>query len=356
VVADRDLSLGTTRVLRMEELQAPEGELPPTPERAPVLILTTGTTGRQKGARHDWGRLLRGVRHPDERPGSRWLLGYNLHQFAGVQVLVHVLASRATLVAPASRDPTAVIEAMRETGVTHASGTPTFWRVVLGGLDPRTASALALRQITLGGEPVPQAVIDRLRTLFPGARISQVYASSEFGTLVSVRDGRSGLPKSVLERGDDADVQFRIVDGELQVRSRVGMLGYHGGGHGDGGWRGTGDLVEVRGDRIHFVGRSSDVINVGGAKVHPLPVEEVVCSVAGVELAKAYGRPNPVTGQIVALDVVPAAGADVDSVEAEIRSACEALPAAGRPRRIKFVPALEVRGDKLARDGKPPGS
>src|SRR5207302_1178764 len=71
-------------------------------------------------------------------------------------------------------------------------------------------------------------------------------------------------------------------------------------------WRPTGDLVEIRDDRIHFVGRKTEIINVGGAKVHPLPVEEAVCSVPGVQLAAVYGRPNAVTGPIVAVDLVPA--------------------------------------------------
>jgi acyl-coenzyme A synthetase/AMP-(fatty) acid ligase len=108
--------------------------------------------------------------------------------------------------------------------------------------------------------------------------------------------------------------------------------------------------VEVRDDRIHFVGRRTEIINVGGAKVHPLPVEEVVCSVEGVQIAAVYGRPNAVTGQIVAVDVVAAPGVDTDELTKRIRSACqERLPAAGRPRRIRFVDELEIKGNKLMR-------
>ena len=169
---------------------------------------------------------------------------------------------------------------------------------------------------------------------------------------MSVRDGQPGLPLSVLEREDDADVQLRIVDGELHMRSRVGMLGYHDDEEADAGWRPTGDLVEVRGDRIHFVGRTTEIINVGGAKVHPLPIEEVASTVAGVELVAAYGRPNPVTGQIVALDVVAADGADDRGARGgDPRGVRRRVPPAGRPRRIRFVEELEIRGTKLARLG-----
>lgn len=355
VLTDLELSLAGTRAMTPAELERAGAELEGAaepfepPADAPVLILTTGTTGEQKGARHDWRRLAAAVRHPDELPGTRWLLAYNLNQFAGIQILLHILASAATLVVPPSRRAEDVIETIRRERVTHASATPTFWRLVVGRLGPHSARDLPLAQITLGGEAAPEGLIERLHQLFPQARISHVYAGTEFGSAVSVRDGRSGLPLSVLERDEDAPVRLRIVDGELQIRSRVGMLGYHQSADEESEWRRTGDLVEVRGDRIHFVGRKSEIINVGGAKVHPLPIEEVVCGVEGVQLAAVYGRPNAVTGQIVAVDVVAAEGVDTDELTKRIRAACQALPAAGRPRRIRFVDELEIKGNKLMR-------
>lgn len=314
-----------------------------------VLILTTGTTGEQKGARHDWTRLLKAVRHQELRRGIRWLLAYNINQFAGIQVLLHVLAGGGTLVEPASRQAEDAVAAIREHGVTHVSATPTFWRLLAGRLDPATAEDLPLEQITLGGEAAPEELLHRLQALFPSARISHVYAGTEFGSAISIRDGHGGLPLSVLDRAEGSEVQLRIVDGELQVRSRVGMLGYYQGeGRGEE-WIRTGDLVEVRDDRIHFVGRTTEIINVGGAKIHPLPVEDLICSVEGVQLAAVYGRANAVTGQIVAADVIPAPGTDTAELEPRIRAACQALPAAARPRRVRFVADLDIRGSKLMR-------
>jgi acyl-CoA synthetase (AMP-forming)/AMP-acid ligase II len=216
-------------------------------------------------------------------------------------------------------------------------------------LDDATVRSLALEQITLGGEAVPGPLLEELRRLFPAARISQVYASAEAGSSVSVRDGRSGLPLSVLERGDSANVQFRIVDGELHARSRVGMLGYAGQDDEGDDWRPTGDLVEIEGDRIYFVGRRSEIINVGGVKVQPLRIEEIVSGIDGVALAHVYGRANPVTGQIVAVDVVAQPGADTDDLKERIRAACASLPPAAQPRRIKFVETVELRESKILR-------
>jgi acyl-CoA synthetase (AMP-forming)/AMP-acid ligase II len=349
VVTALPLLLDSVRMVRVDELAITEGELASPPERTPALILTTGTTGRPKAVRHDWGRLVAAAKHVEPRPGARWLLAYNLNQFAGVQVMIHVLLSRATLVVPSSFRPRDAVKVIRDFDVTHVSATPTFWRFVVSMLDEAAAGELPLRQITLGGEAVPGGLVERLSRLFPSARISQIYASTEFGSTVSVRDSEIGLPVSVLERGEDADVQMRIVDGELQIRSRVGMVGYYGEDDADADWRPTGDLVELRDDRIIFVGRTSDIINVGGIKVHPLPVEEIIGKVADVALVRAYARANPVTGQIVAVDVVARSGADTERLGDEIRASCDALPPAARPRRIRFVDELEMRGQKIVR-------
>jgi acyl-CoA synthetase (AMP-forming)/AMP-acid ligase II len=189
-----------------------------------------------------------------------------------------------------------------------------------------------------------------LRTAFPTARISQVYAANEAGSMRSVRDGRNGLPASALGDRPDSDVALKIVDGELWVRSRIGMLGYLGEpGRDPDGWRATGDLVEVVGDRVLFRGRTSEIINVGGVKVHPLPVEELINAVPGVELARVYGRPNPLAGAIVAAEVVAKSGFDLDELDAAVRQACADLPSAARPRSIHFVETIATTGNKLSR-------
>lgn len=345
VLTDWELELSSDfEVIPLADL-AVGGALHKSVEQAPVLVLTTGTTGSPKAVRHDWARLGSTLGRLDVGGPTRWLLAYNLSQFAGLQILLHALAMRATLVVPRSRQAADALAAMRAEKVTHVSATPTFWRMMTAHLkDDDSVSELHLDQITLGGEAVPASLLDELKHLFPSTRVSQVYASTEFGSAVSVKDGRSGLPLSVLERGEEADVQFRIVDGELHVRSRVGMVEAL-----VDAWRPTGDLVEVCGDRIHFVGRSTDTINVGGVKVHPLPIEDVVGTVRGVKLARAYGRDNPITGEIVALEVVPRAGVDAERLKEAVRTACEPLPPAAQPRHVRIVGDLSVSGDKITR-------
>lgn len=350
LVSDRD-DLDRPTVRYADLLVGEPVELAQPPSRQPVLILTTGTTGLPRGARHDWDRLLVRARRAEPAAEQRWLLAYGVHQFAGYQIMIHVASIGATLVDPGMRLPRPGLAAMRAHGVTHASATPTFWRFLLAEMRSDGGPVPALRQVTLGGEAVPAAVLDDIEAAFPHANVSQVYAASEFGPTGSVGDRRNGLPLSVLDRGDDADVAMKIVDGELWVRSRVGMLGYHGEDPvaDPDAWRPTGDLVEVSGDRILFRGRSAEIINVGGVKVHPLPIEERIAAVPDVAVARVYGRPNALTGAIVAAEVVAVDGADRERIREDVLAACADLPAASRPRSIRFVDTVATNGHKILR-------
>jgi acyl-CoA synthetase (AMP-forming)/AMP-acid ligase II len=320
------------------------------PAERPHLVLTTGTTGKPRGVRHDWSRLARIVDDatPGAGAGERWLLAYGMNQFGGLQVLLHVMGTGATLVATETFQPKAGLDAVRRHGVTHVSATPTFWRFLVAELSADGGPVPTLRQITLGGEAPSEQVLEALKRTFPDARVTQIYAANEFGKARSVRDATSGLPLSTLT--EDDDVQLKVEVGELWVRSAVGMLGYYGEDPVDpDAWRPTGDLVEVVGDRVYFRGRSSDVINVGGVKVHPLPVEDRISAVPGVQMVRVFGRPNALTGAIVAAEVVAEPEHDTQEVDAAIREACADLPPASRPRSIRFVAEITTTDHKITR-------
>ncbi|KRA38571.1 MULTISPECIES: class I adenylate-forming enzyme family protein [unclassified Nocardioides] len=352
VVATTRTDLGDLPVtLRTpEDLRAEGPRIDQLPDSRPLLVLTTGTTGLPRGVRHDWSRQLSRTTAARDAAGQVWLLAYGPQQFAGLQVLIHVFSTGATLMAPPVRRPQAVMEALHTHGVDHISATPTFWRFLLAELRADDRPVPSLRQITLGGEAAPASLLEGLTETFPEARISHIYAGSEFGSTGSVRDGQGGLPAALLERGGDGDISLKIVDGELFVRSSASMLGYHGDTDlPEGEWWPTGDVVEVVGERIEFRGRKSDVINVGGVKVHPLPVEERVSSVPGVKVVRAYGRTNALVGAVVAIDVVPDGTVDERALKESIRSACADLPRPWQPRSIQVVEETAMKGNKIVR-------
>jgi acyl-CoA synthetase (AMP-forming)/AMP-acid ligase II len=319
------------------------------PGRGLVTLLTSGTTGEPKAANHSWATLAAPARRATRYAGARWLCAYPLNLYAGTQVMLQALLNWSTLVILTSLDPQVVARTLREAGVTHAAGTPTFWRQLLLFAPREELVACRLEQITMGGEPVTQGLLDQLRALFPGTRLIHIYASTELGRLFSVSDGREGFPAGYLECPPENGIELRIVDGELFARSGNAMLGYDapaGATHGAAPtrpdqWVATGDLVEIEGGRVLFRGRRTDVINVGGRKVLPALVESVLRSAAGVGDIRVYGRRSSLAGQIVAADVVLARGADEQVVRGEInRLARDRLASHEVPRLVRIVDAV----------------
>lgn len=306
-----------------------------------ILLTTSGTTGTPKLVSHSLDALLGRIRRP-QRPTERiaWLLTYHPASFAGMQVVLTAASCGSELIALSDSSVPVLAKEALERKPTHISGTPTFWRSFLVWLGSR-AQEIPLQQITSGGEAVDQATLDRLQQTFPSARVIHIYASTEAGALFAVTDGRAGFPVKWLGNGVEG-TELRIVDGVLEVRSPRAMKGYVGPNapipSKDDGWIDTRDAVQVVDDRVQFVGRTDNIINVGGAKVLPEEVEAVLLSLPMVYDARVVGLPNPVTGQIVAAEVVVSPDMDKSSARDIIMErANQALDRHKVPRVVRFV-------------------
>ncbi|MET7705824.1 AMP-binding protein [Micromonospora sp. NPDC005413] len=311
---------------------------PRAAEPGRLWLLTSGSTGRPKRVGHTLDTLTT-VRA--DQPDRTWLCPYAPGTYAWWQVVTLSLTQpgqHLVVVEPDELDDWPTVAAAH--GVDAASGTPTFWRRTLY----RDAAALArvpLRQITLGGEPVDQAILDQLREVFPTARISWIYASSEVGASIVVHDGRAGFPVDWLDRETPGRPTLSVRDDELVVTSP-----YHGAGL--AGPIRTGDRVQVLDDRVLITGRlDSDEINVGGSKVSAGVVRGVLTGHPAVAWARVTGRRAPVLGRMVVAEVVlaPANPSDhVDTDEAAlVRWCADRLPEHAVPRRIRVLTEIPVK-------------
>lgn len=340
----------TIHGLRDEVRTVRAGAIPDSDAGERVTLLTSGTTGDSKAVNHTWSTLAAPVRRDERYASSRWLCAYPLNLYAGTQLMLQALLNWATLVVPASLDPEVVARTICDRAVTHAGGTPTFWRQLLLFAPRAVLASCRLEQITMGGEPVNQGLLDQLSALFPGTRLVHIYASTELGRLFSVADRREGFPAQFLDQPPEPYLALRVIGDELYARSGNAMLGYDRGGPPSGeavgglaesGWIATGDIVERQGDRILFRGRKSDIINVGGRKVVPARVEAALRDVPGVADLRVYGKSSSVVGQIVAADIVLEAG----QIPAEVtdnlnRAARDRLAPPEVPRLVRIVKAI----------------
>lgn len=319
------------------------------PDRAPGddtewILLTSGTTGVPKLVRHTLATLT-GAMPIGTTLGQNavWSTFYDMRRYGGLQIFLRAMLGGGSMVLSSPSEPAgAFVARAGSCGVTHISGTPSHWRrALMSG----AAHRMAPNYVRLSGEIADQAILDHLRQAYPHADIAHAFASTEAGVAFDVGDGQCGFPAGYL--GRRGDVEMRVVDGSLRIRSGRNALGYLGdvpSPFDEDGFVDNGDMLERRDDRYYFIGRRGGVINIGGQKVHPEEVEAVINRHPDVRMSVVHARKNPITGAIVAADVVltvehPAA----EKLRDEILSACRAALARHKvPATIRFVPAIEV--------------
>lgn len=311
------------------------------------VMFTSGTTGRPKMVVHTLaslaGPLEDGVA---VAPGTVWSTFYDVRRYGGQQVLFRCLLGGGSMVMSSVGESVGDFLARAgAAGITHISGTPSHWRrALMSGVFNR----IAPRYVRVSGEVADQAILDNLRQAY-GVEVAHAFASTEAGLAFDVRDGFAGFPVAYVG-APNAKAEMKIQDGTLRVRSTRMASRYLGARPqlGDSEhFIDTGDMIEQRGDRYYFVGRREGVINVGGQKVFPEEVEAVINRHPAVHMSRVWARKNPITGAVVAADIVMRgeAGGQAGFVAARdsILQACrDGLPAHKVPVSLRAVPALSM--------------
>ena len=323
------------------------------------VLLTSGTSGVPKLVLHTLATLSSALTlRPATQGSALWSTFYDIRRYGGLQIFLRAMHI-GSLVLSAADEPVAdFLTRARTAGVTHISGTPSHWRrMLMSG----AAAMLQPRYVRLSGEIADQAVLDSLRATYPQAVVAHAFASTEAGVAFEVGDGLAGFPASLLQ--DSAGpVELRVADGTLQIRSPGNALRYLDAGAAPlrraDGFVDTGDRVELREGRYHFMGRAGGVINVGGLKVHPEEVEAVINSHPWVRMSLARARASPITGAMVTAEVVLTEPSgergerpSPETLTRELLERCkQMLPPHKVPAMIRIVPALKVsESGKLVR-------
>jgi acyl-coenzyme A synthetase/AMP-(fatty) acid ligase len=330
------------------------------------ILLTSGTTGAPKLVLHTLGTLTSVIlyqqaRQPAASNAPVWSTFYDIRRYGGLQIFLRAALRGGSLVLSDPKESiTDFLARASAAGVTHISGTPSHWRrALMSG----AAATIAPAYVRLSGEIADQAILDNLKLAYPNSGVAHAFASTEAGVAFEVGDGLTGFPATLVGAAGGA-VELKVADGTLQIRSGGNALRYLGEQfapiRGADGFVDTGDRVDLRVGRYHFMGRAGGVINVGGLKVHPEEVEAVINAIPWVRMSLVKARRNPITGAVVTAEVVLAdetgvAGERPQGAELtrEIIEACRrGLPAHKVPAMVRIVPSLEVSAaGKLVRPG-----
>lgn len=304
---------------------------------AGIILFSSGSVGKPKAMVLNANKLLKTFRQRKARK-LRLLSFLLFDHIGGINTMLNAIACGMQLVVPESRNPDVVASLIESEKVNLLPTSPTFLNLLMmsGAIEKYDLSSLKF--VTYGTEPMPIGLLTRLKDAFPNSRFLQTFGTSETGIAkTSSRSSSSNLIKF-----DDENLEHKIVDGELWLRSTTQIQGYLNHDNKrfrDDGWFQTGDMVEMAEDGyFHIIGRREEVINVGGEKVAPSEVEGVLMQVDAVVDCLVYGEPNSITGSTVVADIVLQNDTDAADVRRQARRLCrKKLEPYKMPTRFRLV-------------------
>ena len=291
-----------------------------------ITLFTSGTTGQPKEVIHTVRNLTRNVRKSDKYKSQIWAFAYNPTHMAGLQVFFQAIANENTLVNVFNKNREFVFKAIEKNEITHISATPTFYRLLL----PIENSYVLVQRVTFGGEKSDTNLYDSMLKLFPNAKINNIYASTEAGSLFASRGDTFQIPVSIIDK-------IKVENDELMIHRS--LLGESNSFEFTNDYYNTGDLIEWVDQTMglfKFKSRKNELINVGGYKINPQEVEETILAISGVIQCIVYGKSNSVLGNVLCAEIKKVTSSELS--ETEVRKLLSnKLQDFKIPRRIKFV-------------------
>ncbi|CAI2412833.1 long-chain-fatty-acid--CoA ligase [Serratia liquefaciens] len=333
-----------------------------------VILYTSGTTGRAKGAELTHSNLVLNAlgsvqlfNSSVERPDRHLVTLPLFHTFGSTVQMNAGFALGATLVLVPRFDAKLAISLMQKYAITFFAGVPTMYWALLNALDDSVDLELLrknLRMAVSGGASLPVQIIEDFARRF-GVNILEGYGLSETSPVATFN--HPGRVNKVGSIGQPIwGVEVRLVDvtgktitgsaqvGELAVRGHNVMKGYLNRPEAtaevlENGWFRTGDLARRDADGFYFiVDRSKDVIIRGGFNVYPREVEEQMIRHPAVSFVAVIGVPHPSLGEEIKAVVVLKDLDDSVTEEALIAWTKERLAAFKYPRIVEFVERLPM--------------
>ncbi len=291
-----------------------------------LLQYTGGTTGRPKGAMLGHSQLSINAQqvaaiNPFGNPRAEVFMGALpfFHVFANTALLNHAVASGASIAMVPRFEAGQVLKTIQKHKATGFPGVPTMFQAMLDHPDLAKTDLSSLRVCISGGAPMPAQVHDRFEEV-TGVRVVEGYGLTESSGVVSVNPYTGTRKKGTIGQlvaGTEIVLLDKENPEELAPEGEPGELAIHGPQVMRGYWnrpdaaanvfvtRGntpylrTGDVAVMDEDGfLKIVDRIKDMISVGGFKVFPSAVEDVILTHDAVKEALVIGVPDDYRGEV----------------------------------------------------------
>lgn len=312
-----------------------------TSKCAGLILFSSGSTGAPKAMIHNLDTLVDSYGDKKQKQ-INMLVFLMFDHIGGINTLLNILSMNATMIIPQNRNADDICKLIEEYKIAVLPSSPTFLNLILINRSYEKYDLSSLRMITYGTETMPEGLLNRLKAVFSKVKFLQTFGTSETG--IAATSSKSS--NSTFMKIDDDNLEYKIVDNELWLRSKTQILGYLNRSmesFTNDGWFKTGDLVELDNEGfIKIIGRNKEIINVGGQKVLPSEVESVLLGMDEIEDCLVYGEQNAITGQSISCDVVLKSGIEADGFKILVRKFCkDKLDSFKIPTRVNVVQKTE---------------
>ena len=347
----------------LEQGAALEPGLPlPAPDDPAMLMYTSGTTGRPKGAlwahgTTTWWAAMQVVEWGFS-PATVTMITGPMYHIGGLEnYALPTLAAggRVVILRSGNFGIRRTLEIASRQKVTDILLFPTMIYQMLEDERIDEIDLSTIRRVFSGGDPLLPSAIRQMQERFGWMDIVQVYGLTEGTPIVACGGPGQSLsqPAAVGRAFPFSEISIRNDDGlpvatgdvgEIWTRSPANALGYWNKPEATAetfvdGWCRTGDLGAVQDGALHIAGRKKDMVRSGGENIYPSEIEDLLLRHPAISEAAVIGIPDPLYLEAVCAVVVPRNGATIS--ESEVIAYCgDHLASYKKPKRVVFLEKL----------------
>lgn len=283
----------------------PSGLYPPVSVPEPIVLFTSGTTGKFKGVRLTQSGLLFNIKEITKivryKPEDKMLISRSLAHIAALvgDLFVGIFSGVSFSFYDGPFSPWAIKKEIQEKRITLWNGTPTclFSCAVMH-------TEIPIEKCVLSGEVLTESVYERIKKRMPKTIFYVGYGMTEAAPRISM--GR--LPKRI-QRGYAGKllkgIKAQSCNGEIKIKSPALACGYIGEAGFMGKWFHTHDRGYIKGKKVYVLGRVDGLIVRGGVNIDPVMIEEAIQADRNIAHCKVYGKPDEILGQKICAVVQP---------------------------------------------------
>lgn len=328
------------------------------PDDVAVQIYTSGSTGKPKGVLLSHENVTFTVlEYGAALPGEVMLVSAPLYHKNASMASKLAFASGGKVVLLPQFSAGEYLDAITKHRVTMCSGVPTMYALVTAELQktPNQHDLSSVQRVLIGSAPLTEALFDDVQALFPEALVTNGYGTTE--AVLEFGPHPEDLPRPKISLGyEHSSVQLKLIDpdtgaesnrGELWVKSKGVMLGYHGLPEANAerltdGWYHTGDLMHRDEDGWYFfVGRVDDMFVCAGENIYPDAVEQMLEHHPSVHQAVVVPVRDELKGQLPTVFIRSEAGVQINADDIK-EYALKNGPAYAHPRHVWFVDEIPL--------------